>query len=205
MITKSAELLTDPVTRRHYDSIDPKNDDSLPKVFPSLKAIFPNQPYFREKQKCSKKIFTQFSPNTLKETAAGVIKCQKFRNWVMQMQLEKKLKHFMNTGMNSKVGEIIIGKTRKILNQLKIDMKNEKLKNSIDLQGKTDFHDRQYCYLALGRSQLVQKSMVINSIVPVLASLGDRKEITIFRQKKKKVEMARIRKLVDMAYDNDPR
>ena len=33
VITKSAELLTDPVTRRHYDSIDPKNDDSLPKVF----------------------------------------------------------------------------------------------------------------------------------------------------------------------------
>ena len=32
VITKSAELLTDPVTRRHYDSIDPKNDDSLPKV-----------------------------------------------------------------------------------------------------------------------------------------------------------------------------
>ena len=47
--------------------------------------------------------------------------------------------------------------------------------------------------------------MVINSIVPILASSRDRKEITIFRQKKKKVEMARIRKLVDMAYDNDPR
>ena len=34
MITKSCELLTDPMWRPRFDSIDPKFDDALPKGVP---------------------------------------------------------------------------------------------------------------------------------------------------------------------------
>jgi len=143
VITKSAELLTDPVTRRHYDSIDPKNDDSLPKgkakmLKENFYSIFPE--YFERNSRWSYKMSEVpklgDANATREEVEAFYEYWYEFKSW-----------------------------------------RDYHWEDEEDIESAQDRYEKR--------------------------------EIEKFnrsaRQKKKKVEMARIRKLVDMAYDNDPR
>ena len=70
------------------------------------------------------------------EIRGGRFDGRRFQIWEMSTPKGKKSNHSMNIGTNSKVGEIITGKTKKIKNKLRTDTKKEKLKNSTEQQGK---------------------------------------------------------------------